>query len=50
VHLGELDQEHCGAGSAPILRSSCAVADYTEIRDVVGVQIWEDRDITLTLF
>jgi hypothetical protein len=36
-------------GSAPILRSSRTVADYTEIRDVVEVQIWEDRDITLTL-
>jgi NAD+ kinase len=33
----------------PAKRPVSAVADYTEIRDVVEVQIWEDRDITLTL-
>ena len=33
----------------PIKRPVSAVADYTEIRDVVEVQIWEDRDIALTL-
>jgi NAD+ kinase len=26
-----------------------AVADYTEIRDIVEVEVWEDRGITLTL-
>src|ERR687898_845684 len=30
----------------PDKRPVSAVADYTEIRDVVEVQIWEDRDIT----
>ena len=30
-------------------RPVSAVADYTEIRDVVEVRIWEDRAITLTL-
>ena len=33
----------------PGKRPVSAVADYTEIRDVVEVQIWEDRGITLTL-
>jgi NAD+ kinase len=33
----------------PDKRPVSAVADYTEIRDVVEVEIWEDRDITLTL-
>jgi NAD+ kinase len=33
----------------PGKRPVSAVADYTEIRDVVEVEIWEDRDITLTL-
>jgi NAD+ kinase len=33
----------------PGKRPVSAVADYTEIRDVVEVQIWEDREITLTL-
>jgi NAD+ kinase len=33
----------------PDKRPVSAVADYTEIRDVVEVQIWEDRDIALTL-
>ena len=33
----------------PIKRPVSAVADYTEIRDVVEVEAWEDRDITLTL-
>ena len=33
----------------PDKRPVSAVADYTEIRDVVEVQIWEDREITLTL-
>ena len=33
----------------PIKRPVSAVADYTEIRDVVWVEVWEDRDITLTL-
>jgi NAD+ kinase len=33
----------------PIKRPVRAVADYTEIRDVVEVQAWEDREITLTL-
>jgi NAD+ kinase len=30
-------------------RPVSAVADYTEIRDVVEVEVWEDRGITLTL-
>jgi NAD+ kinase len=33
----------------PTKRPVSAVADYTEIRDVVEVEAWEDRDITLTL-
>ena len=33
----------------PIKRPVSAVADYTEIRDVVEVEAWEDRDISLTL-
>jgi NAD+ kinase len=33
----------------PDKRPVSAVADYTEIRDVIEVRIWEDRDITLTL-
>src|SRR5690606_6680263 len=33
----------------PDKRPVSAVADYTEIRDVVEVEVWEDRDITLTL-
>ena len=33
------------AGKRPV----SAVADYTEIRDVVEVEVWEDRSITLTL-
>jgi NAD+ kinase len=33
----------------PIKRPVSAVADYTEIRDVVEVEAWEDRDIALTL-
>lgn len=33
----------------PHKRPVSAVADYTEIRDVVEVEVWEDRDITLTL-
>ena len=33
----------------PIKRPVSAVADYTEIRDVVEVETWEDRSITLTL-
>jgi NAD+ kinase len=33
----------------PDKRPVSAVADYTEIRDVAEVQIWEDRDFTLTL-
>jgi NAD+ kinase len=32
-----------------IKRPVSAVADYTEIRDVVEVEAWEDRDIALTL-
>ena len=30
-------------------RPVSAVADYTEIRDVMEVEVWEDRSITLTL-
>ncbi|MCC2665331.1 MAG: ppnK [Geminicoccaceae bacterium] len=30
-------------------RPVSAVADYTEIRDVLEVEVWEDRSITLTL-
>jgi len=33
----------------PIKRPVSAVADDTEIRDVVEVQVWEDPDITLSL-
>jgi NAD+ kinase len=33
------------AGKRPV----SAVADYTEIRDVAEVEVWEDRGITLTL-
>jgi NAD+ kinase len=33
----------------PAKRPVSAVADYTEIRDVQEVEVWEDRDITLTL-
>jgi NAD+ kinase len=33
----------------PDKRPVSAVADYTEIRDVVEVETWEDRAITLTL-
>ena len=33
----------------PDKRPVSAVADYTEIRDVIEVRIWEDRAITLTL-
>jgi NAD+ kinase len=33
----------------PDKRPVSAVADYTEIRDVMEVEVWEDRDITLTL-
>ena len=33
----------------PGKRPVSAVADYTEIRDVVEVEVWEDRAITLTL-
>lgn len=33
----------------PSKRPVSAVADYTEVRDVVEVEIWEDRDITLDL-
>jgi len=33
----------------PIKRPVSAVADYTEIRDVVEVQVWEEPEITLTL-
>ena len=33
----------------PIKRPVSAVADYTEIRDVIEVQVWEDREITLNL-
>jgi NAD+ kinase len=33
------------AGKRPV----SAVADYTEIRDVLEVEVWEDRNITLTL-
>jgi NAD+ kinase len=35
--------------SDPVKRPVSAVSDYTEIRDVVEVEVWEDRDITLTL-
>lgn len=35
--------------NAPMKRPVSAVADYTEIRDVVEVEVWEDREITLTL-
>jgi NAD+ kinase len=35
--------------SDPAKRPVSAVSDYTEIRDVVEVEVWEDRDITLTL-
>jgi NAD+ kinase len=30
-------------------RPVSAVADYTEIRNVIEVEVWEDREITLTL-
>jgi NAD+ kinase len=33
----------------PIKRPVSAVADYTEIRDVIEVEVWEERAITLTL-
>ena len=33
----------------PDKRPVSAVADYTEVRDVVEVEIWEDRALTLTL-
>ena len=33
----------------PDKRPVSAVADYTEIRDVLEVEVWEDRSITLTL-
>jgi NAD+ kinase len=33
----------------PVKRPVSAVADDTEIRDVVEVEVWEDRDITLRL-
>lgn len=33
----------------PDKRPVSAVADYTEIRDVMEVEVWEDRAITLTL-
>ncbi len=33
----------------PAKRPVSAVADYTEIRDVQEVEVWEDRSITLTL-
>lgn len=33
----------------PNKRPVSAVADYTEIRDVLEVDVWEDRDITLML-
>ena len=33
----------------PAKRPVSAVADYTEIRDVTDVAVWEDRSITLTL-
>ncbi len=33
----------------PDKRPVSAVADYTEIRDVMAVEVWEDRQITLTL-
>lgn len=33
----------------PVKRPVSAVADYTEIRDVVEVEVWEDREITLNL-
>jgi NAD+ kinase len=33
----------------PDKRPVSAVADYTEIRDVVDVEVWEDRSIALTL-
>jgi NAD+ kinase len=33
----------------PDKRPVSAVADYTEIRDVVDVEVWEDREIVLTL-
>jgi NAD+ kinase len=33
----------------PDKRPVSAVADYTEIRDVMDVEVWEDRGITLTL-
>jgi len=35
--------------SDPEKRPVSAVADYTEIRDVVEVEVWEDRSIALTL-
>jgi NAD+ kinase len=35
--------------SDPVKRPVSAVADYTEIRDVVEVEVWEDRGIALTL-
>jgi NAD+ kinase len=33
----------------PLKRPVSAVADYTEVRDVVEVTVWEDRGITLRL-
>jgi NAD+ kinase len=33
----------------PVKRPVSAVSDYTEVRDVVRVEIWEDRSITLKL-
>ena len=33
----------------PVKRPVSAVADYTEIRDVLEVEVWEDRAIALTL-
>jgi NAD+ kinase len=33
----------------PVKRPVSAVADYTEIRNVTDVAVWEDRGITLTL-
>jgi NAD+ kinase len=33
----------------PAKRPVSAVADYTEVRDVVAIEIWEDRSISLRL-
>ena len=33
----------------PAKRPVAAVADYTEVRDVRRVTVWEDREVTLTL-